>query len=708
MAYPFLPVNPCCTDVVLNSPCGCSSTVTNSGCNSNDPCSTNLTASSTIVYDGPILPCIVAEPCDTLNVILQKIDEIICNLQTQINYLTNQVNSITTQVISINSDIINIYNTLGECCSATTTSTSTTIPAPCESFSLNNTGSEPVAIIITDCITGEQEAIVLMPGDTNICVETDSPLTVPGSVIVTPNGPCGPTTTTSTSSTTSTTTTAYPCECITIYNGDSSQQVVTYTDCNGVVNELFIIDPLDTVQVCGCCAFATSELVTITVGENCIDGACPAPTTTTTTTVGCNCFDTEITITSEALAITDDGQITVLYQDCFTNPYINTYNRPGVYEIGCVNYVEGITALGMVDGVESSIYVPITIGSPCCNVTTTTTTTADTSCTEVAIDAGTTCPGQEYAVVQYTDCEGNVQTIQVSPGELPIVCMLNSSTPVYLCGDGGFQYGEVCFSTTTTTTTSSCNCVDIIISQDDLDDATGNTLTFFNGTVILWPEKDASCEGQLSGQDPPAYFSVAGTYTYCLKASVIPTIQLTYLKDNNDIYVVQSQVVNLGTPCLVNGECSPTTTTTTTVEPTTTTTTTIEPTTTTTTTPEPTTTTTTTIEPTTTTTTTPEPTTTTTTTSGSMLASATISSTSNVTDACGEALDTACWVSNVGGGPGSESVSASSVIYTDAGGTTTFVGNGEFYHVQIDLSSVSTSCEIDGTGNVISAIALCP
>ena len=74
MAYPFLPVNPCCTDVVLNTPCGCSSTITNSGCNNNDPCSTHLTASSTIVYDGLALPCIVAEPCDTLNVILQKID----------------------------------------------------------------------------------------------------------------------------------------------------------------------------------------------------------------------------------------------------------------------------------------------------------------------------------------------------------------------------------------------------------------------------------------------------------------------------------------------------------------------------------------------------------------------------------------------------------------------------------------------------------
>lgn len=499
MAYPFLPVNPCCTDVVLNTPCGCSSTITNSGCNNNDPCSTHLTASSTIVYDGPTLPCIVAEPCDTLNVILQKIDEIICNLLTQINYLNNQVTNITNQVITINGDIINIYNTLGECCSATTTTTSTTTAAPCESFSLNNTGDDPVAIIITDCVTGEQEAIVLLPGDTNICVETDSPLTVPGTVIVTPNGPCGPTTTTTTSSssTTTTTTTASPCECLTFYNGDSNLQVVTYTDCNGVVDEGFVIDPFETVQVCGCCALTTNELVTISVGANCIDGACPAePTTTTTTTESvCDCFDTEITILSETLASTDNGQLTVLYNDCFTNPYINTYDTPGVYSLGCVNYLVGTVALGEVEGIEQTFYIPITTGSPCCDVEPTTTTTT---------------------------------TIE---------------------------------PTTTTTTTLTCSCVNIIISQDDIDDATGNT--FLNGNVSIEGYiKETTCDDQ----DITVHYNTAGTYTHCLKTANLPFFSLYYLKDNEVVTVVQSEIVNLGTECSVDGECIPTTTTTTTAD----------------------------------------------------------------------------------------------------------------------------------------------
>lgn len=269
MAYPYLTVNSCCTDVISNSPCG-----------TTDPCSTHLTISSTIVYDGPLLPCIVAEPCDTLNVILQKIDEIICTLLSQISILNNQVTNISNQLITINNDITNIYAVLDYCCVTTTT----TLVPPCESFSLDNIGVDPVAIIITDCITQLEEAIILLPGATNICVVTNSPLVVPGTIIATPNGPCGTTTTTSTSSTTTTTTTAIPCECLTAFNGDSISHSISYTDCFGVFLENDIdIPPYSTVKVCGCCAYSDSRLVTISIGENCIDQICPTTTTTTTT-----------------------------------------------------------------------------------------------------------------------------------------------------------------------------------------------------------------------------------------------------------------------------------------------------------------------------------------------------------------------------------------------------------------------------------------
>jgi len=306
MAYPFLPVNPCCTDVVLNSPCGCSSTITNGGCN--NPCGTNLTASSTIVYDGPALSCTTAEPCDTLNVILQKIDEIICNLLTQINILNIEIINIKNEITNINNNITNIYNILGECCTTTTstsssstsTTTSTTTIHPCENFSLTNTGVDPVAIIITDCDTGEPEAIILNPGDTNICVVTDSPLTVPGTIVVVPNGPCTPptssttsttsTSTSSTSSTTTTTTTAIPCECLTFENRGDTNEFIQFIDCNGTTIFPEILAN-ETLQFCGCCGFADSELVFITIGADCIGGLCPgiSTTTTTSTTILPNC-----------------------------------------------------------------------------------------------------------------------------------------------------------------------------------------------------------------------------------------------------------------------------------------------------------------------------------------------------------------------------------------------------------------------------------
>jgi hypothetical protein len=92
--------------------------------------------------------------------------------------------------------------------------------------------------------------------------------------------------------------------------------------------------------------------------------------------------------------------------------------------------------------------------------------------------------------------------------------------------------------------------------------------------------KQITCENE----DIVIHYDTAGTYPYCLKTGEISGLSLFYLKDGEPVTVIQSEIVNLQSACTVDGECGPTTTTTTTVEPTTTTTTTVEPTTTTTTT----------------------------------------------------------------------------------------------------------------------------
>lgn len=90
-----------------------------------------------------------------------------------------------------------------------------------------------------------------------------------------------------------------------------------------------------------------------------------------------------------------------------------------------------------------------------------------------------------------------------------------------------------------------------------------------------------------------------------------------------------------------------------------------------------------------------------------LLYSSLISSSSDPTDACGFITNTPVYVSNIGGPSGSESITSSSVVYTDSGGTTPFIGDGDYYKIQITGSSIFTSSEVDGSGNVGGSIAIC-
>jgi|31_taG_2_1085359.scaffolds.fasta_scaffold00728_4 hypothetical protein len=109
MAY--LPVNPCCTGVVLNTTCGCNSTC---NCNSTtNSCGTTGALSNTIVYNGPTLPGSGVEACDTLNVALSKIDEVLVELKAQVALNTTAISNITEQINNINAQITTINN---NCC----------------------------------------------------------------------------------------------------------------------------------------------------------------------------------------------------------------------------------------------------------------------------------------------------------------------------------------------------------------------------------------------------------------------------------------------------------------------------------------------------------------------------------------------------------------------------------------------------------------
>ncbi len=100
--------------------------------------------------------------------------------------------------------------------------------------------------------------------------------------------------------------------------------------------------------------------------------------------------------------------------------------------------------------------------------------------------------------------------------------------------------------------------------------------------------------------------------------------------------------------------------------------------------------------------------TTTTTTTIIPLSESLISSISNVSDACLETLDITCYISNIGGGIGTETITVGSVVYLDNLATTPFIGNDDYYRIRVLSSSLSTSSTVDSLGVVGTIISVCP
>lgn len=95
--------------------------------------------------------------------------------------------------------------------------------------------------------------------------------------------------------------------------------------------------------------------------------------------------------------------------------------------------------------------------------------------------------------------------------------------------------------------------------------------------------------------------------------------------------------------------------------------------------------------------------TTTTTTTAIVLQEALVSSTSDPSDACGLPMPNTCWVSGTG------DISNGDVVYIDALGTTPFVGDGNFYRIQILIYPNSYSVQINGFGIIDATLGgICP
>ena len=421
MSYPFLPVNPCCTDVVLNSPCGCSSTLPNSGCGQ-DLCGTNVIVSSNVLYDGPVLDCIIVEPCDTLNVILQKIDEIICNLLIQINTLNIQISNITTQIINIQGDIININNTLAECCVTTTT---TTTSCPCTTYGYVGPTINPGTITYVECNTLEPITDTASNTVQFVCVDNNYPIIEIGAINVIDTQDCCSNITTTTTTTIPINpfcyevTTAGKC---TIYwtdaNGNAQSQIVTNNTINICADEGSIASNCEVIGIIGGTVACTNDAI------------CQPPTTTTTTTPpATTTTTTTLPCVSYVLQSTGAGEASNQWEAFACNSNISVSGIipfPGTMETGCIT--EGSLLLGA--------NLEIVSDAPC----------EEVSCEAFEIQ-GLFPVGSWDAI----DCLGNpVGEIAPSGSTVPTGCII----PQTLVLDNAYikDYLGPCGSTTTTTT----------------------------------------------------------------------------------------------------------------------------------------------------------------------------------------------------------------------------------------------------------------
>jgi hypothetical protein len=125
---------------------------------------------------------------------------------------------------------------------------------------------------------------------------------------------------------------------------------------------------------------------------------------------------------------------------------------------------------------------------------------------------------------------------------------------------------------TPTPTNPSCLCVEVVITQKDINDAVKNTI-FPDNTIYFQGAKNSNCDGS----DIIYEFTSPGTYHFCVKSNLINSLSLFYYFENVPQYYpsIDSTITISTTGCSVDSDCgsnvTPTPTPTMTVTPTSTT-----------------------------------------------------------------------------------------------------------------------------------------
>jgi hypothetical protein len=158
----------------------------------------------------------------------------------------------------------------------------------------------------------------------------------------------------------------------------------------------------------------------------------------------------------------------------------------------------------------------------------------------------------------WIDSEGVTQSRELND-EIDYICARFDSVAFSGRGVGDFGGGvDICTNdvqciptTTTTTTTLNCNCVEFIIDEDDLNDATGNALPQVNNILFLDGPKDVLC----SGGNLPDTFNAVEAYKYCINVDAIPLLSLYFYKDNVQQPAINSSITDTTNNCTIDGNC---------------------------------------------------------------------------------------------------------------------------------------------------------
>jgi hypothetical protein len=166
-----------------------------------DPCKAEKTSTDLVFYTGENLECSDVEKCNSLSLILQKIDNQLCpesifntiiltlqtnpSLQDEFCQLVNSCQS-TTTTTSTSSTTTTTTST-----SSTTTTTTTTLAPTCVGYSLSNPSDEfSYTYLYFNCETGDPVFGSLLPSNNvKICTQNGQIFAQPELEVSIP-GPC--------------------------------------------------------------------------------------------------------------------------------------------------------------------------------------------------------------------------------------------------------------------------------------------------------------------------------------------------------------------------------------------------------------------------------------------------------------------------------------------------------------------------------------